>query len=66
MPDPHSSARCSCCRFYEDLTEVQVADALGVSTSTVKSQTRVALQRLRDLAPAAVAAFGATPEEVTE
>ena len=41
-------------RFYEDLTEVQVADALGVSTSTVKSQARVALQRLRDLAPAAV------------
>lgn len=49
-------------RFYEDLTEVQVADALGVSTSTVKSQTRVALKRLRDLAPAAVGTF----EGVTE
>jgi len=49
-------------RFYEDLTEVQVADALGVSTSTVKSQTRVALQRLRDHAPSAVG----TVEEVTE
>ena len=53
-------------RFYEDLTEVQVADALGVSTSTVKSQTRVALQRLRDLAPAAVASFDGSPEEVSE
>jgi len=42
-------------RFYEDLTEVQAADALGVSTSTVKSQTRVALQRLRELVPDAVA-----------
>lgn len=44
-------------RFYEDLTEVQAADALGVSVNTVKSQTRVALQRLRELAPDAVAAF---------
>src|SRR5689334_8286242 len=32
-------------RFYEDLTESQAADALGVSTNTVKSQTRVALER---------------------
>ena len=44
-------------RFYEDLTEVQAADALGVSANTVKSQTRVALQRLRELAPDAVASF---------
>jgi RNA polymerase sigma-70 factor (sigma-E family) len=42
-------------RFYEDLTESQSAAALGVSQSTVKSQTRVALQRLRELAPDAVA-----------
>jgi RNA polymerase sigma-70 factor (sigma-E family) len=34
-------------RFYEDLTEVAVADALGVSVGTVKSQTAKALQRLR-------------------
>jgi len=32
----------------------------------VKSQTRVALQRLRDLAPAAVASFDGSPEEVSE
>lgn len=38
-------------RFYEDLTEVQVAEALGISPNTVKSQTRVALQRLRELVP---------------
>lgn len=34
-------------RFYEDRTEVQAAAELGVSVSTVKSQTRVALERLR-------------------
>ena len=44
-------------RFYEDLTEVQAAAALGISPNTVKSQTRVALQRLRELAPDAVASF---------
>lgn len=38
-------------RYYEDLTEVQVAAALGVSVGTVKSQTRHALERLRVLAP---------------
>jgi RNA polymerase sigma factor (sigma-70 family) len=42
-------------RFYEDLTEVQAAEVLGVSVSTVKSQTRVALQRLRAVAPARIA-----------
>ena len=44
-------------RFYEDLTEVQAAAALGISPNTVKSQTRVALERLRDLVPAAAASF---------
>jgi RNA polymerase sigma-70 factor (sigma-E family) len=44
-------------RFYEDLTEVQAADALGVTTSTVKSQTRVALQRLRELVPDVATSF---------
>jgi RNA polymerase sigma factor (sigma-70 family) len=53
-------------RFYDDLTEVQAAQALGVSTSTVKSQTRVALQRLRDLAPDVVASFDGVAEEVAE
>ena len=44
-------------RLYEDYTEVQAAAALGISPNTVKSQTRVALQRLRELAPDAVASF---------
>ena len=38
-------------RFYEDLTETATADVLGVSVSTVKSQARHALGRLRELAP---------------
>ena len=38
-------------RFFEDLTEVQAAAALGVSAGTVKSTTRQALARLRSLAP---------------
>ena len=44
-------------RFYDDRTESEAAAALGVSANTVKSQTRVALQRLRELAPDAVASF---------
>lgn len=38
-------------RYYEDLTEPQIAEALGVRVGTVKSQTRHALTRLRQLAP---------------
>ncbi len=36
-------------RFYEDQTEVQTAAALGCSVSTVKSQARAGLSRLRAL-----------------
>lgn len=38
-------------RYFEDLTEVQTAQALGISPGTVKSSTRQALSRLRTLAP---------------
>lgn len=38
-------------RYYEDLTEVQAADVLGISPGTVKSTTRQALARLRATAP---------------
>jgi RNA polymerase sigma-70 factor (sigma-E family) len=58
-------------RFYEDLTEVQTARVLGVGVGTVKSQTRHALDRLRELAPELAQMFGradvpsATSPEVT-
>jgi RNA polymerase sigma factor (sigma-70 family) len=38
-------------RFYDDLTEAQTAAVLGCSVSTVKSQSRAALDRLRVHAP---------------
>jgi len=38
-------------RFYEDLTERDTAEALGVTVGTVKSQTHAALARLRTVAP---------------
>ena len=44
-------------RFFEDRTEADTAEALGVSIGTVKSQTHVALSRLRTLVPALEPAF---------
>ncbi len=38
-------------RYYDDLTESQAARLLGVSVGTVKSQSRDALRRLRELVP---------------
>jgi len=38
-------------RFFEDHTEVEAAQLLGVSVSTVKTQTGRALERLRTLLP---------------
>ena len=38
-------------RYYEDLTEAQTAEALGIAVGTVKSQTRDAIQRLRVIVP---------------
>lgn len=36
-------------RYYEDLSEAQIADALGCSTGTVKAHASRALAALRDL-----------------
>ncbi|WP_329085063.1 SigE family RNA polymerase sigma factor [Streptosporangium sp. NBC_01469] len=38
-------------RFYEDRTEHETAQLMGVSVGTVKSQTNYALSKLRALAP---------------
>ena len=38
-------------RYYEDLTERETADLLGIAVGTVKSQAREALARLRRVAP---------------
>ena len=38
-------------RYYEDLTETQVAQVLGCSVGTVRSRTHRAVSRLRELLP---------------
>jgi RNA polymerase sigma-70 factor (sigma-E family) len=38
-------------RYYEDLSEAQIADLLGISTGTVKSQASRALASLRERVP---------------
>jgi RNA polymerase sigma-70 factor (sigma-E family) len=38
-------------RYFEDLTEAQAAEMLGISIGTVKSQARDGLARLRAIAP---------------
>ena len=38
-------------RYFDDVTEVEAAETLGVSVGTIKSQTAKALARLRAIAP---------------
>jgi RNA polymerase sigma-70 factor (sigma-E family) len=47
-------------RYFEDLTEVQTAAALGIGPGTVKSTTRQAFARLRTLAPELAELIGET------
>jgi RNA polymerase sigma-70 factor (sigma-E family) len=49
-------------RYFEDLTEVQTAQLLGVRVSTIKSTHRQALSRLRTLAPDLGELIGANHE----
>lgn len=44
-------------RYYDDLTERQTAEVLGIGVGTVKSQARDALARLRTLVPDAADAL---------
>ncbi len=48
-------------RYFEDLTERQTADLMGIGVGTVKSQTRDALARLRRLVPDLTIDEHATP-----
>jgi RNA polymerase sigma-70 factor (sigma-E family) len=48
-------------RFFEDLTEQQTADVLGVSVGTVKSQAHRGLSRLRALCPDLAPSMGGEP-----
>lgn len=45
---PPRQRACVVLRYYEDLTEREVGDLLGVSIGTVKSQTSRALDKLRE------------------
>ena len=48
-------------RYYDDLTGQQTADAMGVAVGTVKSQTHLALRRLREGAPGLAELLEETP-----
>jgi RNA polymerase sigma-70 factor (sigma-E family) len=49
-------------RYYDDLSERQTADALGVSVGTVKSTTHDALRRMRESSPELAELLGPVEE----
>ena len=49
-------------RYYDDLSERETADTLGVSVGTVKSTTHDALRRMRESSPELAELLGAVEE----
>jgi len=49
-------------RYYDDLSERETADLLGVSVGTVKSTTHDALRRMRESSPELAELLGAVEE----
>lgn len=50
-------------RYYDDLSEADIADTLGVSRGTVKSQAYAGLRRLRELLPRAAEVLAGAEED---
>ena len=50
-------------RYYDDLSERDTADALGVSIGTVKSTTHDALRRMRESSPELAELLGHVEEK---
>jgi RNA polymerase sigma-70 factor (ECF subfamily) len=45
---PMRQRQCVVLRFYEDMTDVQIAEALGISPGSVKQHLHRAMQSLTD------------------